>query len=223
MRERLKPREPHLWSDFDGTAVEIARARYINPKNWAKMGLRVLPGYIDFLRGVQDAGVQIDGVVSRRPDVWPRRFATQFAINYQDLYPFFDPPARVVLTGSEERKASVLVNQAWRHPIGVLEDKPHKIGPMLIEQMLKAADDAGPQPHPITIGVVEHEKTDKRIAELDEIARTMDGISRVGFYDEGSTTYHATELGHIPLVKVIALGPYDELAGVRFAEAIRVE
>lgn len=215
-----------LWSDFDGTAIKIARARYINPKNWLKTGLAGLPGYRDFLDGARDGGLEIAGVVSRRPDIAIRRYTTQLAINYQDLHPYFDPPAQVVLTGNEEAKAMHLVNEACDNPVAMIDDKPHKIGALLIDRLtsihrlhVNDRDCVWPPLDRVTLGGVANKHQAEDIEELLTAVKASPGIDQVPRPEISAHDIVLRESTNSnPLLRVVALQPYSYKAGVQFAQ-----
>lgn len=215
-----------LWSDFDGTAIKIARAPYINPKNWLKTGLAGIPGYRDFLDGAIEGGLAIGGVVSRRPDIAIRRYATQLAINYQDLYPYFDPPSQVVLAGSEEAKAGHLVYETYAKPVAIIDDKPHKIGALLAKRLASLnqihamdRDFVWPPLGQVTLGGVANEQQSTNIAALlTGLTKDADftGVPRpdIGAHD----IMLANSLQETPLLRVVYLQPYSHDAGLQFAQ-----
>src|SRR5690242_14183199 len=96
-----KERPAELWSDFDGTAVELVSP--FNPRNWRKYPMEMIPGYREFLQTAKDEGLEIAGVVSRRHEL--RRGVTERAIADLGLDEFFHHPSQVVLAGSHVKKA----------------------------------------------------------------------------------------------------------------------
>jgi hypothetical protein len=122
---------PELWSDFDGTAVGLASK--FDPRNWAKYPLPLMAGYPDFLRGVMEEGVTIGGTVSRRPNIAPRRYVTRRSIVELGLAEFFTTAEHVILAGSELAKAIVVARQSkGERVVGLLDDKPHRVGTELV-------------------------------------------------------------------------------------------
>ena len=111
-----------LWSDFDGTAVGLKGKT--DPRNWTKYPLPLKQGYANFLNGVHTSGVDIAGIVSRRPDIWPRRFVTHRSIAKLGLENYFND-TNVILAGSEFLKAQHVVARASNKQVGIIDDKPH--------------------------------------------------------------------------------------------------
>jgi hypothetical protein len=121
---------PELWSDFDGTAVELAKKH--QPRNWRKYPLQMIDGYDEFLEGVSDGGIKLSGIVSRRPNIKQRRRVTMRSIEENGLDRFF-PEENVVLTGSEQSKAEFILKQAECGVVVLADDKPHKIGSEILK------------------------------------------------------------------------------------------
>lgn len=217
--------QPRLWSDFDGTAVEKLSKK--NPWQWRrnllKTKLKGLPGYGSFLQGVESVGVEIAGVVSRRPEVWPRRGNTMRSIAELGIGNYFDA-AKVVLTGSEEAKGQFVLEQSRISTIGMLEDKPHKLGAVLLGALTEPAQHLEVPRHPILLGVVSHSRSQEYIERLVEQAdaKTIGGLhvteSSCGGGRATSTSFRLeTEFLNL---HVTPLQPYSEQAGEAFGRAI---
>ncbi len=122
MREALDGNiNAQVWSDFDGTAVTLARR--ISVHNALKYPLRLMPGYLDFLEGLRLGGAEIAGVISRRPDIRPRRFVTARSVARLGMVTYFPETKNLVLAGSERAKANHLLNQDNDKPLGLIDDK----------------------------------------------------------------------------------------------------
>jgi hypothetical protein len=207
-----KIRPPQLWSDFDGTAVE--GLRYYNPRNWTKYPLAGMPGYADFLRGVQSRGVEIGGVISRRPNIAPRRWATASTVAKLGLNEFFNP-YQIVLAGSEYDKGLFIAKESHKSPVGVLEDKPHRLARVFFEALRASRQDTFSS-HPITLGVVAHSRTEEYIERMRE---TMLKSTPGAEISDGTDAYFAIE-GENYSVRVVALSEYTEEAGSDFGRLL---
>lgn len=150
---------PELWSDFDGTGVE--KLSKTHPFNWTKYPLKGIVGYPEFLLGVQDQGVEVAGIVSRRGSF--RRGVTTRSISRLKLNEHFDEVDRVVLAGSEEAKGRFVVGRSHERAVGMIEDQPHKLGPVMVGALTELSTEADVAHHSILLGVVKHAKTDEYI------------------------------------------------------------
>ena len=200
----LLPR-PQVWSDFDGTAVELTGA--INPRNWLKYPLDLMHGYPDFLRGVQDEGVEVAGIVSRRPEL--RRWVTNRSIKVLGLDEFFWHPDQINLVGSERKKGQFVVEKSQLAPVGMLEDKPHKIGAVLLKELIK-----NPEEQSVVLGVppnIEaYESVGRLVKEAEtagaKIIRNSDGTINIA--------------GESFRLGVVLLQHYSKDAGKDFAQRV---
>lgn len=214
MAEKLKP---ELWSDFDGTAVEIVSKA--NPRNWSKYPLAAIEGYLDFLKGVRGGGVAMAGIVSRRPNILPRRVVTARSVAQLGIDAYFSNKGQIVLAGSEEAKAEVIVDASSRVVVGMIDDKPHKLGESLLGA-LRADYRGGVTGKEIVLGAVAHKRTAEHMEAFAEFA------------DKWSATVHSgaevtTEPGAVHVVDknsfalhVVQIDPYSCEAGQEFAEVL---
>jgi len=216
----MTAQRPELWSDFDGTAVGTTRK--IDPRNWTKYPLPALHGYVAFLRGVQSAGVDIGGVVSRRPDILVRRFVTTRSVSKLGLSEFFGDHRQLVHAGSEEAKGRFLIERSRRTTVGMLEDKPHKLGSVLLSALSAATQlpDSSRTLNPIIMGAVAHNRSQEYLERLLERVKTQPDlnlqVSEIA--DAGShptPTGFTLEAASVKLC-VLALSPYTERSGERF-------
>lgn len=206
---------PRLWSDFDGTAVGIARK--VDPRNWSKYPLPATKGYTDFLRGVQATGVEIAGVVSRRPAMLARQMATARSITKLGFSEFFTQPNQIVHTGSEEAKGQFVAEQSCISAIGMLEDKPHKLGGALLGAVSKFTQ---PSRHPILLGVVSHEHSQEYIERL---AATTNALLRndVQVKETGPAAAHGLLIETNGFsMNVVQLPPFSHTAGQDFGQQL---
>jgi predicted secreted acid phosphatase len=200
---------PVLWSDFDGTAVQLRPKR--DPRNWAKYPMELQAGFLEFLQGVEEGGVELAGVVSRRPKL--RRYVTQRSMAKLGIDQYLSPQ-QIVLTGSEKAKGQFLADQSSNVPTAVLEDKPHKLVPEILKGMAQnAADEWYPAQH-LVIGVASHDRTKEYMDKLvtqDIQLEHADNLSVVG--DEASCYIQAARFS----VHAICIGAYSQESGHRFA------
>lgn len=207
-----EPREAELWSDMDGTGVELMPKR--DPRNWAKYPLRMIDGYIDFLRGVQQGGVEIAGIVSRRP-AYLRKWVTARSIAKLGLDEMFPGEHQVVLAGSESRKAQHLVDRSRDHVVGMIDDKPHRLGEELLNLLAPIEPSEvvldTPGRHQLVLGAVDHPKADEYMDRLgDHVAARTDvghAVNEQGLHIRG---------GAFDLL-VVQVQPYCVEAGLAFA------
>lgn len=223
-----------LYSDLDGTAVVKLSNRHPWrwPQNLAKYPLAIIPGWGEFIHGALEVeGVHFRGIVSRRPNILPRRKATSLSLAKTALDPDF--LGRESLAGSEEAKAKVLTDAAQenlaRVAVAMIDDMPHKLVPNIITEL----DAVGlyldlhlPQPK-ITVGVVNHPKSMSRIKMLAEEIESMEANDTRkwdGFYH--GVHVEPTEEGGLQIgsgkmdIDVVPLPPYSRAAGIEFGERL---
>ena len=207
---------PKLWSDFDGTAVAIAKKT--NPRNWSKYPLPGIEGYADFLRGVSSTGVEIAGVVSRRPDFFIRRMATARSIAKLGYGEFFPRPEQIVHRSSDEAKGRFLAEESRAATIGMLEDKPHKLGAILLGALSAAVQPAEIPHNPILIGVVSHKDSQRHIGELARQAE----LGGLKVTETGPMTAIGMDIktDHFAL-QVVQLRPYSVYSGEDFGNRLQ--
>lgn len=203
---------PRLWSDFDGTAVGLVKKS--NPRNLSKYPLPAKAGYGDFMIGVASTGVEIAGVVSRRPNIFVRRFVTARSIaklGYGEFLP------EVIHTGSEQAKGNFLLYQSRRGTIGMIEDNPHKLGAVLVASVKQPERLKTPR-HPIVLGVVHHEKSQRYIDMLGNVA---EAIGELSVQETGPmTAIGLTIRGEGLALDVVQLEPYGRYVGQAFGQRL---
>jgi hypothetical protein len=157
---------PEVWSDMDGTM--FVHRRMCHPYNWSKWPIKPLEGYADFIRGVHDSPAPIAGAISRRPRI--RRKVTELTIEALGLADLFDK-SNTILAGSENNKADFLVDRSREKPLGIVDDKPHKLGMAMVRSARHMVD----VPHyPIVLGVVAHDRALARMNQLAEEANAVE-------------------------------------------------
>ncbi len=209
---------PILHSDFDGTAVETApglRERAL------KYPLAGIPGYRDFIRGVEAGGVTIGNIVSRRPDdpLGQRRSATTKSVKDIGMHDVFNAPPRILLEGSilkwwqsEARKAQYVAGFALERVVGMVDDKPHRVGIELARVLAASRVNR----HPVVLGVVSHDKTDEYMDRFrDEVTEDF-AVRRSDLQPDGISV-SAGSSG----LDVVRLEPYAHDTGRDFAEALQ--
>lgn len=215
MAEQPRPR---LWSDFDGTAVEIVGK--VNPRNWSKYPLAGMPGYVDFLRGVRNSGVDVAGVVSRRPNILPRRFVTARSVAQLGLGEFFEP-SQLVCAGSEAAKGQFVVEQSAEARVAIVDDKPHRAGQAVVNALLEKfpvlTDDTDPTTRPqITVGVVAHPKSAEYMSRFIDELDQNDNLDQVVRMDSHGMQGVQVSDPNFELT-VLQLEPYSIATGHQFA------
>lgn len=198
---------PRVYTDFDGTAIDIVGKH--DWRNWLKTGIPLLPGYTDFLQGVHDGGVEISGVISRRGEM--RRGTTMRAITTLGLSEHFGDPAKVILAGSERAKGQYLADQSRTSPVGMLEDKPHKLVPIVVGALMTSESQ---QPHyPITIGAVAGPRAPERIDQITPAIRFLGAAT--------ASTPDGLKISHGAMaVNVVPLPGYSYESGQAFAQEL---
>lgn len=210
---KSKPRTPILFSDFDGTAVETVGK--LNPRNLTKYPLRPIDGWYDFMCGALYCGVDLGGVVSRRPNIWPRRFVTDKTMSEIGGYIIFEP-SQVVLAGSESAKAGVLVRHADARLVGMIDDKPHRIGIEILKcGAVEKGAPASANPAHVVLGVVDTAKADQYIE------RTLVKSDKLGYEVQEGVVVGDAEIAVITneqtRLDVVQLRPYSYESGIGFA------
>lgn len=194
----IKSQRPKLWSDFDGTAVVGAPA--LSPRNIVKYPLSVMPGYVDFLKSIQKQGLDVGGVVTRRPNLWARRAATGRTMRSHGLGLIFG--SSVVHAGSERAKARFVVEQSRSRTIVMLEDRPQYLGFELVQILGQSAEtDRQSSWHPIVLGIAPNKHSDKRIQRLVDRLHKQDSSVLIKRVDKrtivisaGPSTLHIMRL-----------------------------
>lgn len=147
--------EAEVWSDFDGTIIESIPTNNIT--SWMRRPMGGIAGYEDFLRGIQLAEVSVEGVISRRPDSDLWQYFTQRSMARQGLGGYFRD-ATVHLLASERAKAEWVIDRSRDRVVGIIEDRPHRLGASLLGLLTSMPDDVVRRP--IVVGAVQHSGTD---------------------------------------------------------------
>lgn len=164
---------------------------------------------MDFIRGVHDSPAPVAGAISRRPRI--RRKVTDLTIEGMGLADIFGDKSKVILAGSEEAKADFLVDRSRDKPLGMADDKPHKLG----MAMVRSARHMAQTPHyPIVLGVVPHDKAFVRMHQLAAEADAVD-YARVSECGRGFRI-EAAELD----LRVALLPPYSYQTGIDFGNVV---
>ena len=200
---------PRLWSDFDGTVVELAR--WYNYRNWTKYPLAGIAGYIDFLRGAQSQDVDISGIVSARPNNFQRRRATRRTIADLGLDEFFDD-YNTLLKGSHGAKAEVIARESEKVPVGMLEDLPEKLLPPLVRAMILRKDR---HTYPVTLGIV------NSAANTPYIHQSLEVFGQAPDFDITATEGYYAVTGQDFSLRFVPIDTYSTQSGVDFAKRLR--
>lgn len=214
----MSEQTPKLWSDFDGTAVAVVRK--INPRNWSKYPLPSIAGYSDFLRGVRASGVEIAGVVSRRPDILARRMATSRSITKLGFSEFFGKRDQIVHAGSDSAKGRFVARQSEASAIGMLEDKPHHLGSIIIGALIEPSS-PDISHHPILLGVVNHRRSQEHIEVLHDMT-TKNLKGDINISQTGESGLWGLEITCARfLLDVVQLAPYTNQSGEEFGNRLQ--
>ena len=217
---------PEALFDFDGTLMHLPHKFNLYGR-MTKRGLYSKLGATDFIRGLISEGVEVGPIVSRRPPL--RMKTTRASIGAAGLTQFFPDASNVILAGStaslaearasEQNKARVVVEHAEHKVVGMVEDKPHKLGRLLIDELLEI--DATREP--IVLGIVPSPKRDEMIKELVDYARTISGlqydqsVSQDGDLMAGHTFAYTGDGPHFTM-QVTKLEPFSFESGQQFAK-----
>lgn len=202
---------PEVWSDFDGTAVETVGIA--NPRNWLKYPLAMIAGYSDFLSGINVSGSQVAGVVSRRPDIFPRRLATHLSMYDHDINRVLKN--NVVLTGSESKKGLFVAHKAMNTVVGLLEDKPHRIGVEVVKALSATVGEY--EVAEVVIGVPQEDDAFDKIARFErQMCQKRDEFG-LGFIGTDLDSKNVTIYGEGGFtVRVMPLEGYSFESGTSF-------
>ncbi len=169
MTMSIKPIE--LWSDFDGTAV--ATYKYNIWKKVTKLGLPLIDGYKDFLDGVKLEGVDVAGVVTRRPDILIRRYATQKSIAEHGLAEYFSQDNPVIYAGSETKKAQHMIDRSSEVKFGLIDDRPQRVGREILDILASEVERDNNSKRFIALGGVDGENSAEGFRELVDYAEEL--------------------------------------------------
>lgn len=211
-----------VWSDFDGTIIESIPTNNIG--NWMKRPMGGIKDYRHFLDGIRFSDVSVEGIISRRPSTLPWRLLTDFSMAGQRLEGFFNDPT-VHLLAAEHAKAEWLVERSRERVVGVVEDRPHRLGASILKSLVSVPKDV--EWHPIVIGAVPHYWTDTFFCKFLESTEHLAGAG----YDIQTTisTFRAVESRKAAIsveaenfrLDVVPLPKYSERAGIVFGKYLR--
>lgn len=208
---------PKLWSDFDGTIVAPFTW---NPFGWSKSLFAGKEGYTDFLQGVQNGGVEIAGIVSRRPNIPLIRLATALTITKFGLRRFFDHPDRVILTSSDGNKGRFVVKQAKNKVIGIIDDMPHLVGRTILNAFLEQTVSEKLEDHRcVVLGVVKQPRSEEYINKFIRETIAKDCGFKVIKHGNGIFTVHNSN--NTFKLGVISLNSYNVKSGEIFAKQLK--
>lgn len=208
------PPTPKFLSDFDGTAVR--KYGYKNPRNWLKYPLPRISGYLEFLGGVQEADIDFEGVVTVRKEFWRRRFTNRSLrkLGYTGVI----NPSMINYAGTEEAKGRFVAEKTEAAAVGMIDDKPHKIGMAVLDAVEKSP---GGYHHPLLLGVVAHDQSAEHINEFMELAEDSQGDLPVTVDPIGMLAGDGFTITKGPLtMHVVQLEPYSNAEGVQFGETL---
>jgi hypothetical protein len=210
---------------MDGTVVQTAAKTEL--RNWLKYPLPVMNGIGDFLDGAEDGGLEIAGIVSRRPDIAQRRNATLRSIREFGLRKLEE---EVVLTGGlvggERDKGRFVAEQSRKGKVAMIDDKPHRVVPAIFRGMIEIAEASAQGNHSssfiytcpplhVVLGVVDHANTEEYLDRLVDDIELQGWLGRT--VDDREISYSYATLVTLDVVK---LQPYSNEAGLAFAETV---
>lgn len=219
MRNRTNPEAVF---DFDGTLVHLAE----NPlQNMLKYPMYSQSNVHAFIRGIEQTGTKIGPIISRRPR-YGRTFVTNRAIADLGLSGWFGNDAGKILAGSisptrfrksEGLKAAAIIARADERVVGVVEDKPQKLGKELLTELTYA----GRTLEPIVLGAVDCPDTTSRIDELVSYAQKLSGVEVEELHATDGNVMDGFEISRLRegahfVMKVVALAPFSLESGKTF-------
>jgi hypothetical protein len=208
----------NLRSDWDGTGVEIV-PKY-DPRNWFKIGMPVRRGYLDFLRAAERQGFRFEDIVSVRKRSL-RAPTTFLTIAYQRAAdPLFEQQIQwrdFKFAGNERNKADKVVRGAAERsePVVFLDDKPHNIGPELIQSLKRHAVSRTPGLADVTLAAVDHPKAGAYME------RFLNDDRVPNLYEEHAPGTLTFNLGASAALHVVRVEPYSAEAAVHLAEQFK--
>lgn len=205
---------PELWSEFDGTAFK--KYGVADPRQWFDRPARPVPRYGEFLQGVIGANVTVAGILSRRADSYEQRLGANKSLADAGLLAYYGSNQPVRLVGSDEAKGQILAQESQKTTVGLVDDRPHEIGIIVVKELMdtaKQANELGIEPT-IIIGAVYGSDTDRSVARLYEEADKLRGNVTVLDYGD-NIGFDIEGVGY--RVEVALLAPFSSMAGRDFA------
>lgn len=218
--------KPRIWSDFDGTAV--AKAYLLDPRNLTKYPLPEMEGYADFLRGAQlkddidgaQDRIEIAGIVTKRPDIFIRRMVTARSVAKLGLKEFFPDHSQLIHTGHERLKATHLIHESETARIGMIEDRPQKLGAEILKIMAAQSTNEEVE-RLIVLGVVSGDKSAAYNDTLVNNAKSLYGDAEISEFDYRADD-NLMNIGHRirfgkSVLEVVPLAQYSQSSGAHFS------
>ncbi len=200
---------PEVLFDLDGTLANLPTSVF---GKMTKAGLTSVLGGPRFIRGLESTGVEIGPIASRRPEL--RRGVTERFVTRAGLSQWFGNVEDVQLCGnlsprnfgqSERDKARVVHAHAYDRAVGMIEDKPNKLGAELLDLLATLA-----APKPILLGAVGPDAERRTIALINSSVAKQFDITPT---QEGALF----EMGQATL-EVVAIPKMDYYSGQNFGE-----
>lgn len=224
IRERATP---EALFDFDGSLVHLAN-RNISLQNALKYPMYARIESDRFIQGVASTGVEIGPIVSRRPRIG-RTFVTRRTLTDTGLSRWFPAQDDVILAGSihpgkfrqsEERKAGVVIDHNVDRVVGMIDDKPDKLGKLLLEGLLE--NDCTNKP--LVLGVVPTPQSSQRTDALLTQAEVSGWKVTEQQKNQDEMAGYNLQFGSSGiqlLVKVVQLEPFSYETGVEFGQQLQ--
>lgn len=194
---------------MDGTIIQTIF--HHNPRNWLKLWPTGKAGYKQFLEALQSDGIAVHGLVSRRPNLWIIRWITQKTITRLKLTHYF-PAEHIVLAGSDEYKGTFVAEQASKSPVVMIEDKPYRIGPVMVKSRLQTMG------YPLTLAVVPHSRAAKYTLRLRKLLEQMPRVTIHTDSDQQFSVYGSDP--RRALMHVVVLQEYSAKSGRALAKQL---
>lgn len=226
MVEFMASEIPQLCIDWDGTAVTG-----LDPREGIKLPMQIMPGFPDFMKGVSkqpaeddpELQVEIAEVLTMRPKIFLP--FTMFEVKRYGLSEYFPNRDQLVHVPSEKGKARLLVIKSESaKKVGMLDNRPHCLAPPILDTLSTKRSMEMTDERLILLGVVEHEKSPKRIRRfLDWTRKNYEGLT-VGEFDyrtdeNADGVGYRIKVGHAAL-DIVQLGHYCEEEGDNFRQRL---
>lgn len=223
----LERATPEVLFDLDGTLIHLAERPY-GVQNALKYPMYAKPEAHRFIQGIASTGTDIGPIISRRPR-FGRTMLTRRTMRDTGLSRWFSAKSDIQLAGSihpakfkqsEELKAQRVLEHSKRRVVGMVEDKPDKLGRLLLNGLVKRRATN----EPLIIGVAPSDRAPARTDQLIDFAMT-NGWS-VSEHAETPYQMPGYEITHSRsgidlLVKVVQVDPFDFNTGVQFGTQLQ--
>jgi hypothetical protein len=130
----------------------------------------------------------------------------------------FVDKSQLVLAGSENAKAKRIADESTGSTVGVLADRPDKLGTTIVDSLINLEEPGTEARHSIVMGVADHPEANDSTRRLVELTAPFDDR-----LDISGSCYNGVVIeGSGFLLNVVQLQPYSEYAGQEFADRVTV-